>query len=179
MGVLMKRSLAVFAIPLLFGLGACSSAEEPTSAGSDGAVGQAAEPPADTGASPQAPQDSAAPPATTTSGSITLTIGEETWAFDSALCAYANAPAGEPGSEWNVSSTKGDNQVYVSDDSYGPRVSIADVANPGSMEWVAEGDAVTLTVAGSEISAEGSFTDLSGLQQDGTLRATCASWVEG
>lgn len=125
------------------------------------------------------PGDSAAPPAG--GAGITLTIGDETWQFDSALCAYTNAPAGEDGSEWNVSFKQGDLQVYVNQDSYGPSISLTDVVNYGTLEWTAEGDAVTLTVDGNDITGSGTFTDKtgSGLEREGTLTASCANWVQG
>lgn len=176
----MRRLLVASAVPLMLGLIGCSGTGTPAGSASATDVGQASQPADTTEVQPSEPQDSpqstpagAAPGA----GSITLAIGDETWEFGGALCAYQGAPAGEPGSEWNVSFKEGNNQVYVSDDSYGPRVSITDVVDVGALEWVAEGDAVTLTVDGNDISATGSFTDLTGEQQDGTLTATCPSWV--
>ena len=121
------------------------------------------------------------PAATAGDFGITLTIGDETWEFPSALCAYLNAPAGQDGSEWNVSRVHGDLQVYISDDSYGARVSITDIVNYGDLEWVAEGNDVTLNVDGNNITAEGTFTDaVSGFpDREGTLTATCASRHSG
>lgn len=177
----MTRTIATLITPLLLALGACSGEDTPQTADADTAS-QATQTPADDRVTAtEAGDDSGAAGAAGGSGSggITLRIGAETWEFDNALCAYTNAPAGEPGSEWNVSSTKDDYQVYVNEDSFGPRVSIADVIDFGSMEWVSEGNAVTLTVDGNDITAEGTFTDLNGDQQDGTLSATCPSWVEG
>lgn len=114
-------------------------------------------------------------------GKITLTIGAETWSFPGALCAFSGAPAGEAGSEWNVSFKDGDNQVYISVDSYGPSVSITDVVNYGNLRWSAEGDdAISLEVHGNDISGTGTFTDdASGKTKDGMVTATCASWFEG
>ena len=147
----------------------------------------------DSGDPPSDPTDSAddstettdAPPeepvASGTPGEIVLTIGDETWEFTGALCAFRNAPAGEAGSEWNVSMKQGDLQVYVSEDSYGSSVSITDVVNYGTFEWGAEGDAISLNVDGNDITAEGTFTDNAegNPPTEGTLTATCANWAQG
>lgn len=128
-------------------------------------------------------EEPAEPAAPEVPGGIVLTIGGETWEFEGALCAYLNAPAGQEGSEWNVSNTKDGLQVYVNDDSFGQFVSIADIQNGGSptLSWEAEGDAVSIAVDGNDITAEGTFTDGVGGTgpTDGTLHATCASWAAG
>lgn len=120
-------------------------------------------------------------PVASAPGGITLTIGDETWEFDGALCAYENAPPGEDGSEWNVSLKQGDLQVYASVDSFGDQVSLTDVVNYGTFEWVAEGGDITFTIDGNDITAEGTFTDnATGLPAEtGTFTATCASWYSG
>ena len=129
--------------------------------------------------------DATAPPANGSgSGHITLTVGDETWEFDGALCAYYGAPAGEAGSEWNVSFKQNDLQVYINQDSTGPSVELTNVVDYGSLRWSSAGDAVQLTVNGNDISATGSFTDESdgaangGAASDGTLEASCASWLD-
>lgn len=158
------------------GGGASESAEE---AASEGATtgSEAAQ------ASEEAPAESApeASAALDAPGSITLTIGDETWEFAGALCATYNAPAGDPGSEWNVSYKEGNNQVYVNVDSFGQDVSITDVVDYGSLQWVADGNDLTIDVSGNDIHAEGTFRDdANGApSQPGTLDATCASWFEG
>jgi hypothetical protein len=144
-----------------------TTAASPAATSGDGA-GEAAPPPAD---NPGA-------------GHISLTIGDQTWEFGGALCAYQNAPAGEAGSEWNVSYKEDDLQVYVSQDSYGPSVELTNVVDFGSLRWASAGDAVQITVDGNDISAAGTFTDESegasseGASSDGTLEATCASWLD-
>jgi len=123
------------------------------------------------------------PPAGDSPGGIVLAIGGETWEFDGAFCAFINAQPGEDGSEWNVSNVKDGLQVYVSDDSFGASVSIADIANGGNptLSWAAEGDVVSFTVDGNDITAEGTFTDNVGGagSTEGTLSATCPSWAQG
>jgi len=127
----------------------------------------------------QAPPDEAV--ASDGAGGITLTIGDQTWEFPGAGCAYLNAEPGSDGSEWNVSMVHGDLQVYINDDSFGSFVSITDIVNYGDLEWVAEGDAVLITVDGNRITAEGTFTDAAVGTPDleGTLTATCPGWVSG
>ena len=114
-------------------------------------------------------------------GEISLTIGDETWDFGGALCAYTGAPAGEDGSEWNVSFVQDDLQVYISVDGYGPLVSVTNIVDYGTLGWEATGDAVELTVSGNDISGTGTFSDQFGSEDEmeGSVTATCASWVEG
>lgn len=112
---------------------------------------------------------------------ITLTIGGETWEFDNSFCAYYNAPAGEEGSEWNVSDIADGLQVYVNSDSFGQDVSIADIENGGNptVSWEAFGDAVSIEVSGNDITASGTFTDnVNGGTAEGSLTATCPDWVD-
>ena len=112
-----------------------------------------------------------------------LTIGDQVWDFESAQCAFYNARAGEDGSEWNVSNIRDGLQVYVSVDSFGTSVTIADIANGGdpTVSWAAENDAVSLTVNGDDIVAEATFTDNVGGSgpTEGKLEGSCASWFEG
>lgn len=128
-------------------------------------------------------ENSDAPPAQDQPGGIVLTIGDQTWEFGSAQCAFYNAQPGSDGSEWNVSNIKDGLQVYVNVDSFETSVTIADIANGGSptLSWGAVDDAVSVTVNGDEISAQGTFTDKVGGSgpTEGTLTAKCASWFEG
>lgn len=160
-----------------------------TTAETPGEISDPTEAPAATGAVAVTPSATAVrpspggdtpPPANGSgSGHISLTIGDQTWEFDGALCAYMNAPAGEAGSEWNVSFKQEQLQVYVNQDATGPSVSLTNVVDFGSLRWNAEGDAVEITVSGNDIAAGGRFTDeTGGPERDGTLDATCASWVD-
>ena len=159
-------------------LGACSSDDSSSSARSE-SVAEGTTTETGNAASTASEVSTSAP--VDAPGGITLTIGDETWEFGGALCAYQNAKPGDPESEWNVSFKQDNLQVYVNNDSFGPSVSITDVVNFGTSEWVAEGDAIELTVDGNEITAEGTFTDKAGggLEREGTLTAECPSWVGG
>ena len=112
---------------------------------------------------------------------ITISIGDETWEFPAALCAYKNAPAGEAGSEWNVSHVNNGLQVYIADDEFGTLVSVADIENGGNptVSWEAIGDAVEITVNSNDVTASGTFTDgVNGGTAQGTLTATCSDWFD-
>jgi hypothetical protein len=131
-----------------------------------------AEEPADEPADEPAPADEVA---------ITMTIGDETWEFPAALCAYKYAPAGEAGSEWNVSHINNGLQVYVADDEFGTLVSVADIDNGGNptVSWEAIGDSVEITVNSNDVTASGTFTDgVGGGTAQGTLTATCPDWFD-
>lgn len=112
---------------------------------------------------------------------ITMSIGDETWEFPAALCAYKYAPAGEAGSEWNVSHVDNGLQVYIADDEFGTLVSVADIENGGNptVSWEAIGDAVEITVKGNDVTASGTFSDgVNGGTAQGTLIATCPDWFD-
>jgi hypothetical protein len=112
-------------------------------------------------------------------GHITLTIGDQTWEFNGALCAYTGPTPGEAGSQWNASQVQDNLQVYLNDDETGVYISIADIVDYGTMQWEALGDAVSsLTVDGNDITGAGTFQDQAGDSPDteGTVTATCPSW---
>mgnify|MGYP001823767092 CR=1 FL=1 len=148
---------------------------------------------ADTTASDEtttAPETEETSPATTRAPSpssepvgIVLTIGDETWEFDGALCAFVGPNPGEEGSEWNVSNVKDGAQVYVSDDSFGPLVQYADISNGGNPEfnWESGADGLSISVTGNDVIVTGEFTDSVGGTGPiaGTLSATCPDWFEG
>lgn len=129
------------------------------------------------------PPTTQASSASSGSAGIVLTIGDDTWEFDRALCAFTGPKPGEEGSEWNVSNVKDGAQVYVSDDSFGPLVQYADISNGGNPEfnWEAGADGLSISVAGNDISVVGEFTDSVGGTGPiaGTLSATCPDWFEG
>lgn len=141
---------------------------------------QGTETPTDQPETTEAPIDEPAP--ASLPGGITLVIGEETWEFEGAVCAFQNAPAGQEGSEWNVSMEQGDYIVKIADNRFGQAIAITDMATfGGSFNWEGQGDAISLSVEGNDITGEGTFTDRTGAEQPtrGTLTATCADWVGG
>jgi hypothetical protein len=179
----LKKNLVIVAIAMV--AAACGGGESSDSATTDpGATPTTA---ADTPEATLAPttqaDNSDGPPAADVPGGIVLTIGDQGWEFESAQCAFYNARAGEDGSEWNVSNVRDGLQVYVSVDSFGTSVTIADIANGGdpTLSWAAEDDAISLMVDGDDIVAEGTFTDSVGGSSPtaGRLEASCASWFEG
>lgn len=117
------------------------------------------------------------------SAAIVLTIGDETWQFDRAFCAFIGATPGDEGSEWNVTNLGSDAQVYLADDEFGVLVSYADISNGGNPDfnWEAELDGLSMTVDGNDIAVSGQFTDsVSGAGPvAGTVTATCTDWAEG
>jgi len=58
---------------------------------------------------------------------------------------------------------------------------VTDATDLSKLRWTAEGDGGTLTVEGNHIEGEGTFVDQtgSGLERQGSVEATCASWAEG
>ncbi|MEA1901950.1 MAG: hypothetical protein U9N56_00320 [Actinomycetota bacterium] len=179
----MKRLAIVLALALVFA--ACSGTEpgsDPESADdpvTTAAASQDTQAPADE-PEPEEPAEEQAP-APQGEVAITLTIGDETWEFIGSLCAYVNALPGDEGSEWNVSMVQDGLQVYISDDSFGTLVSMADIENGANatVNWEASGDNLQLTVDGNDISATGTFRDeVNGGTAEGTLSATCADWFD-
>lgn len=139
----------------------------------------------DTSSEPESSAEAPSPTAGATQGTgdiaITLTIGDETWEFPGSLCAFYNAPAGEAGSEWNVSYTQDGLQVYASSDEFGESLSIDDIENGGNptVSWEASNDEVDLTVNGNDISGTGTFTDnVNGGSEEGTFEARCNDWYD-
>lgn len=113
---------------------------------------------------------------------ITLAIGDQTWEFEQAMCAYYDAPAGEPGSRWNVSSIQNnsfsepDIQVYVNWEDPDTTLSLNDFVT--GEEWNAAEDSLAIEVDGDEISATATFASGTGETAEGSLSATCQSWVD-
>lgn len=155
-----------------------TSADAPTTTAADVEAGNTTSAaPAET----QAPTTAAPAPSSGPAG-IVLTIGDESWEFGRAFCAYVGATPGEDGSEWNVSNVQDGAQVYVSDDSFGPLVQYADISNGGNPNFNWEStDGLTLSVDGNDITGSGEFTEsVSGTGPvAGTVTATCTDWAEG
>jgi len=121
-------------------------------------------------------------PTTGQGAGITLVIGDETWTFERALCAFYDAPAGDPGSRWNVSAimngsfTDPDVQVYVNWEDPDTYLELNDFETGEG--WSAQKDTLTIEVAGNDITATATFADDAGATAEGNLSATCESWVD-
>ena len=149
---------------------------------SEPAVATTAEPVATTAAPADAPTTAPtqAPESAGDTG-ITLVIGDQTWTFAQAMCAYYDAPAGQPGSRWNVSAIQNgsfsapDVQVYVNWEDPDTYLQLYDVA--ADEEWQAQSDTLTINVNGNEITASATFAfSGTGETAEGSLSATCGSW---
>ena len=113
---------------------------------------------------------------------IKLAIGDQTWAFVQAMCAYYDAPAGQPGSRWNVSAIQNgsfsapDVQVYVNWEDPDTYLELYDFAS--DEKWQARSDTLAIDVNGNEIVASATFANSgTGETSEGSLSATCSSWV--
>lgn len=179
----MKKYLVILAIVMV--AAACGGDDSSDTVGTDtGATTTTAADTPEATAAPTTQADSSdSPSAADPPGGIVLTIGDQVWDFPGAQCAFYNARAGEEGSEWNVSNVQDGLQVYVYVEGGIEEVTIDDIANGGNptLSWIAAGDALTLTVNGDDIVAEGTFTDNVGGSSptEGTLEASCAGWFEG
>lgn len=119
-------------------------------------------------------------------GSATLTVGDETWNFDSVLCAFGEEQIGQEGAEFVLSSIQDGLQLYASVDSFGHSVSLNDIndfENP-SVSLTADkfsasmagGSAEFVTLDGTRVEATAPFLDdtSDGMETvEGTLQADC------
>jgi hypothetical protein len=111
-------------------------------------------------------------------GSATLTVGDQTWDFDSVLCAFGEDEIGQEGAELVVSSLQDGLQFYVSIDSFGHNVSLDDISdfeNP-SVSLSTFGSDNFIQVDGKNISGEVGFMDTNSDSMDtvdGSFEATC------
>jgi hypothetical protein len=119
-------------------------------------------------------------------GSATLTVGDQTWTFDSVLCAFGEDQIGQEGAEFNLSAIQDGLQLYASIDSYGHVVTLDDIQdfeNPsvsleagGPTAAMVGGDEEFIVLDGKNVSATTLFVDdltdaMEGVE--GTLEATC------
>lgn len=119
-------------------------------------------------------------------GSATLTVGDQTWTFDSVLCAFGEDQIGQEGAEFNLSAIQDGLQLYASIDSYGHVVTLDDIQdfeNPsvsleagGPLASMVGGEEDFIVLDGKNVSASTLFVD--GLADqpegiEGTLEATC------
>lgn len=111
-------------------------------------------------------------------GSATLVVGDQTWTFDSVLCAFGEEQIGQEGAEFNMSAIQDGLQLYASIDSFGHSVSLNDIENfadpsvaleayPGDAEIVLDGKSVSATAS----FVDGTSDSFEGVE--GTLEATC------
>lgn len=138
-----------------------------------------AAPPVDSAAgsstTPEAPTQEQAAEA----GSATVTVGNTTWTFDSALCAVGEEAIGQEGAEFVLSSIQDDVQFYLSIDSYGHRASVDDIADqddPSVVLSTADASGEFIQVDGTRVTGEADFVDyttdsLEGIP--GSFEATC------
>ena len=113
-------------------------------------------------------------------GSATLTVGDQTWTFDSVLCAFGEEMIGQEGAVFNLSSIQDGMQMYASVDSFGHSVSLNDIEdfeNPSvalSSSFSADD---FIEIDGKNISAEVGFIDDTSddplAETPGTFTATC------
>jgi hypothetical protein len=112
-------------------------------------------------------------------GSATLTIGDQTWTFDSVLCAFGEEMIGQEGAEFVLSSIQDGMQMYVSIDSFGHSVSLDDIedfTNPSVSVASGFGAGDFIVLDGKNVSAETGFIDNTSddfTETPGTFTATC------
>lgn len=119
-------------------------------------------------------------------GSATLTVGGETWEFDSVLCAFGPDEIGQEGAEFVLSALQDGLQLYVSIDSFGHSVTLDDIqdfenpsvglsADPFTAQFLGNPEEF-IEVDGRDVSAEVAFDDTTTDDiegTEGTLTATC------
>lgn len=113
-------------------------------------------------------------------GGATLTVGDDTWTFDSVLCAFGPEQIGQEGAVFVLSAIEDGLQLYVSVDGFGDSVSIDDIAdfeNPSvSLSAFDSEQGSFVAIDGKSVNAQAEFMDT--LSEDfatypGTLQATC------
>ena len=110
-------------------------------------------------------------------GSATLVVGDDTWTFESVLCAFGEDEIGQEGAEFVLSSIQDGLQMYASIDSFGHSVSLNDIQdfeNP-SVDLTAFGDDF-IELDGTSVRADTEFIDGTSESFEGvagTFEATC------
>lgn len=176
------------AIALALALSACGSAEDPTAADvTDAATSavtdaQAAAEDAAAGAQDmveEMKEDLEGQQAAQGGGSASLTVGGQTWDFDTVLCAIGEEETGQEGAEFVLSSIQDGLQFYVSIDSFGHSVSLNDIDNfddPSvSLDSAMASNAGDfIEVDGKSVSGQMAIWDeLTGQEQDASFEGTC------
>lgn len=94
-------------------------------------------------------------------GSMTLTVGDQTWTYEPVLCAFGPDEIGQEGAEFVLSSVQDGTQMYVSIDMFGHSVSLNDIQdfeNP-SVSLDSFGSEDFITVDGKNFSGSAEFID--------------------
>ena len=110
-------------------------------------------------------------------GSASLTVADQTYTFDSVLCAFGPEEIGQEGAEFVLSALQDGTQLYFSIDSFGHSVSLDDIEdfeNP-SVGWSSVGDGF-IQLDGKSVSGEAGFIDSTTdtfEEQPGSFEATC------
>ena len=109
-------------------------------------------------------------------GSATLTVGDQTWTFNSILCAFGEDQIGQEGAEFVLSSIQDGMQLYASIDSFGRSVSLNDIENFSDPSVSLEAFGADIVVDSKNVSASGQFVDGTSdnfAEIEGTFEATC------
>jgi len=108
-------------------------------------------------------------------GSATLTVGDQTWTFNSILCAFGEDQIGQEGAEFVLSSIQDGMQLYAAIDSFGRSVSLNDIENLSDPSVNLEAFGADVVVDGKNVSASGQFVDGTSdsfAEIEGTFEAT-------
>jgi hypothetical protein len=111
-----------------------------------------------------------------------MTIGDETWTFERAMCAYYDAQPGQAGSRWNVSGLQGtfsspELQAYLNWEDPDTYLHIDDFTTGEG--WRADKATIKVDLNGDQVIATASFSHSgTGDIADGKFSATCLSWVD-
>ena len=109
-------------------------------------------------------------------GGFTLTVGDQSWTFDSVRCAFGEEEIGQEGAEFVLSAIQDGLQGYVSIDTFGDFVSLDDISdfeNPSV--GLSAGDA-TISIDGKNVSGTAEFMDSTSddfSTTTGTFSGTC------
>lgn len=110
-------------------------------------------------------------------GSASLTVGDQTYQFDSVLCAFGEDEIGQEGAEFVLSAIADGTQLYFSIDSFGHSVSLDDIEdfeNP-RVSLASFGDDF-IQIDGRSASGDAEFMDSTSDSLDliaGSFEATC------
>ncbi len=111
-------------------------------------------------------------------GGATLTVGDQTWTFNSVLCAFGEEQIGQEGAVFVLSSLQDGMQFYVSIDSFGHSVTLDDIEdfeNP-SVALEARGGGEFINLDGKNASGTAGFVDGTTddfAETEGSFEATC------